>query len=145
MGLFGSNKNTTTAFAALGALSGKTGLTAESAKAANEELIAAGVTDAALITRAEFQDLQAKAGRAEAAEGKVTELTAQVGTLTTAKTALETKLTASEKEVTRLGALGGAAPTTAGKAAGDTQEPAKAHAWFDASAEHNKDAAALLG
>jgi ClpP class serine protease len=145
MGLFGSNKNATLAFAALGALAGKTGLTADSAKAANEELIAAGVTDAAIITRAEFQDLSAKAARADAAEGKVTELTAQVGTLTTAKTELETKLTAANQEVVRLGALPGAAPTAAGKAAGDTQEPAKAHAWFNPEADHNAEAIALLG
>lgn len=147
MGLFSKTPpaTLTAAFAALGALSGKTGLTADSAKAANEELIAAGVTDAAIITRAEFQDLSAKAARAEAAEGKVTTLTAQVGTLTTAKTDLETKLTASEQEVARLGALGGAAPTTSGKPAGDQVDAPKAHAWFNPEADHNAEAIALLG
>jgi ClpP class serine protease len=138
MGLFGSNKNTTTAFAALAGLSGKTGLTAESAKAANEELIAAGVTDAAIITRAEFQDLQAKAGRVDAAEAKVTELSAST-------TKLTTDLAASQKEVERLGALGGAAPTAAGKTGIDEVEAPKAHSWFDAKADHNAEAIALLG
>jgi hypothetical protein len=140
MGLFGSNKNTTaTAFAALAALSGKTGLTAETTKAANEELVAAGVTDAAIITQAEYQDLSAKAGRATAAEAKVTELTASSIKLTE-------DLAASQKEVARLGALGGAEPTATGKATSDGQgEAPKAHAWFDSKAQHNLDAEALLG
>jgi ClpP class serine protease len=138
MGLFSSTKNPTTAFAALGALSGKTGLTAESAKAANEELVAAGVTDAAIITRAEFQDLQAKASRATAAEAKVTELTAST-------TKLTNDLAASQKEVERLGALGGATPTAAGKTGIDQVDAPSAHAWFDATAEHNAEAIALLG
>jgi ClpP class serine protease len=141
MGLFGNSKKetTATAFAALAALSGKTGLTAESAKAANEELVAAGVTDAAIITQAEYQDLSAKAGRATAAEAKVTELTASSIKLTE-------DLAASQKEVARLGALGGAEPTATGKATSDGQgEAPKAHAWFDSKAQHNLDAEALLG
>jgi len=140
MGLFGSNKNTTaTAFAALAALSGKTGLTAESAKAANEELVAAGINEAAIITKAEYQELSAKASRATTAEAKVTELTAST-------TRLTSDLAASQAEVTRLGALGGAEPTGTGKKAGDLQEESpKAHAWFDAKAQHNLDAEALLG
>jgi ClpP class serine protease len=137
MGLF-SKTPSATAFAALAALSGKTGLTAESAKAANDELITAGVTDAAIITRAEFQDLQAKAGRAVAAEAKVTELTAST-------TQLSADLAASQKEVARLGALGGAQPTGTAKTEIDNVEGAKAHAWFDATAEHNAEAIALLG
>ena len=137
MGLFDRSKNTP-AFAALAALSGKTGLTAETAKAANEELIAAGVTDAAIITQAEFQDLAAKAGRAVAAEAKVTELTAST-------TKLSTDLAASQKEVERLGALGGATPTAAGKTGIDEVEAPKAHSWFDAKADHNAEAIALLG
>jgi ClpP class serine protease len=138
MGLFSSTKTPTTAFAALGALSGKTGLTADSTKQANEELIAAGVTDAAIITRAEFQDLQAKAGRAVAAEAKVTELTASTAQLTT-------DLATANAEVARLGALGGATPTGAAKTTIDNVEAPKAHAWFDAKAEHNAEALALLG
>jgi ClpP class serine protease len=140
MGLFGSNKNTTaTAFTALAALSGKTGLTAETTKAANEELVAAGIADAAIITKAEYTDLMAKAGRATAAEAKVTELTAST-------TKLTTDLTAAQAEVTRLGALGGAEPTTTGKKDGDDQgEAPKVHAWFNADYDHNKEAAALVG
>jgi ClpP class serine protease len=140
MGLFGNKNTTATAsFAALAALSGKTGLTAESAKAANEELVAAGVTDAAIITRTEFQELSAKAGRVDAAEKEAKEVKATNADLTT-------KLTASEKEVARLGALGGANPTTVGKVDGDKQDEApKAHAWFNAEFDHNKEAAALLG
>jgi ClpP class serine protease len=138
MGLFSSTKTPTTAFTALGALSGKTGLTADSTKQANEELIAAGVTDAAIITRAEFQDLQAKAGRATAAEAKVTELTAST-------TKLTTDLATATAEVARLGALGGDTPTAAGKTGIDEVEAPKAHAWFDAKAEHNAEAIALLG
>lgn len=145
MGLFGSNKHVVTAFAAVSALAGKTGLTADSAKAANEELIAAGVTDAAIITQADYLDLAARAGRAEAAEKSAKDLTAQVATLTTAKTELETKLTASEKEVARLGALPGAAPTTSGKAEGDQLDAPKAHAWLNVEHDHNKEANALLG
>jgi ClpP class serine protease len=136
MGLF-SKAPSATAFAALGALSGKSGLKADDAKAANEELIAAGVTDAAIITRAEFQDLQAKAGRAVAAEAKVTELTAST-------TKLTDDLAASQKEVERLGALGGVAPTAAGKTGIDQVDAPTAHAWFNAGADHNMEAAALL-
>lgn len=137
MGLFG--KNTTTAFAAVAALANKTGLTAETTKAANEELVGAGITDAAIITQAEYKDLTAKAGRATAAEAKVTELTAS-------NTKLTTDLTASQAEVARLGALGGAEPTTTGKKDGDDQgESPKAHAWFNKDFDHNKEAAALLG
>jgi hypothetical protein len=140
MALFGSKKETAapTAFAALTALSGKTGLTAESAKAANEELVAAGVTDAAIITRAEFQELTAKAERATTAEAKVTELTAST-------TKLTNDLAASQKEVERLGALGGAQPTGTGKTDGDDQGETKAHAWFNKDYDHNKEAAALVG
>jgi ClpP class serine protease len=136
MGLFGSSK--TTALAAVAALSGKTGLTATDTKAANEELVAAGITDAAIITKAEYIDVTAKAGRAEAAEKLVTALTAE-------KTDLTAKLTASEQEVARLGALGGATPTTSGKAEGDQLDAPKAHAWFNGEHDHNKEAAALLG
>ncbi len=135
MGLFG---NKTTALTAVLALAAKTTITEAEATAANAELAAAGIENAALITKAEYTDLSAKAGRAEAAEAKVLELT-------TANTKLTTDLTASQAEVTRLGALGGAEPTTAGKAEGDSQEAPKAHAWFDPKAEHNADAAALLG
>lgn len=141
MALFGSKKETVApaAFAALAALSGKTGLTAESANAANQELVAAGVTDAAIITQAEYKELSAKAGRADAAEAKVTELTAST-------TKLTTDLAASQKEVARLGALGGAQPTGTGKKDGDSQgESPKAHAWFNDEHEHNKEANALLG
>ena len=136
MGLF--SKTTTTTFAAVMALAGKTTISAAEHEAANAELAAAGVTDAAIITKAEYLDLTAKAGRATAAEAKVTELT-------TANATLTTDLTTANAEVTRLGALGGAAPTTAGKAAGDTVAPATAHAWFNPEADHNKEAAALLG
>jgi ClpP class serine protease len=137
MGLFGSNK--TTAFAALSALANKTGLTAESAKAANEELVAAGINEAAIITKAEYQELSAKAERGIAAEAKVLELTAST-------TKLTNDLAASQKEVARLGALGGAEPTATTKPAGDNQgESPKAHAWFNTEHDHNKEAAALLG
>jgi ClpP class serine protease len=137
MGLFGSSK--TTALAAVAALSGKTGLTATDTKAANEELVAAGITDAAIITKAEYIDLTAKAGRAEAAEQSVTALTAD-------KTKLTADLTAANAEVTRLGALGGATPTASGKKDGDDQgEAPKAHAWFNTEHDHNKEANALLG
>jgi protease-4 len=137
MGLF-STKNTTPAFAAVAALAGKTGLTADTTKAANDELAAAGVMDAAIITQAEYKDLSAKAARATTAEAKVTELTAS-------NTKLTSDLTASQAEVVRLGALGGAEPTSTGKVAGDEQGEPKAHAWFDPKAEHNAEAIALLG
>lgn len=137
MGLF--TKNTTTAFAAVAALANKTGLTADTTKAANEELAAAGISDAALITQSEYQALTAKAGRTDAAEKEATAAKASVTDLTA-------KLTASEKEVARLGALGGANPTTSGKVEGDDQgEAPKAHAWFNTEHDHNKEAAALLG
>ncbi len=136
MGLF--SKSTTTAFAAVAALANKTGLTAETTKAANDELVAAGVTDAAIITQAEYTGLVAKAGRADAAEAKVTELTAS-------NTKLTTDLTASQAEVARLGALGGDTPTTGAKKEGDDQGETKAHAWFNKDHDHNKEAAALLG
>jgi protease-4 len=140
MGLFGSNKNTTaSAFTALAALSGKSGLTAETTKAANEELVAAGITDAAVITRAEFQELTAKAERATAAEAKVTELTAST-------TKLTQDLAASQKEVERLGSLGGDNPTTGAKTTADDQGGStSAHAWFNKDYDHNKEAAALVG
>jgi ClpP class serine protease len=142
MGLFSTKP---TALAAVAALAGKTGLSAETTKAANEELVAAGITDAAIITQSEYLTLTGKAARVDAAEGKVTELTATVNTLTADKTKLTTDLATANAEVTRLGALGGAAPTSSVKPEGDKQEAPKAHAWFDANAEHNKDAAALLG
>lgn len=136
MGLFSPK---TPAFAAVAALANKTGLKEADAKAANDELAAAGITDAAVITRADFEDLTARAGRATAAEAKVTELTAS-------NTRLTTDLTASQAEVVRLGALGGDTPTTAGKKDGDDQgEAPKAHAWFNKDHAHNKEAAALLG
>ena len=143
MGLF--SKNTTASLAAVAALSGKTGLTATDTKAANEELVAAGVTDAAIITKAEYLDLSAKAGRVDAAEKTATDLTAQVGTLTTAKTDLEGKLATATAEVTRLGALGGAPPTTSSKPDGEQLDAPKAHAWLNAEHDHNKEANALLG
>ena len=143
MGLF--SKNPTTALAAVLALSGKTGLTAETTKAANEELAAAGITDAAIITQTEYTGLSAKAARADAAEAKATELTASVTTLTAEKTTLATERATAKAEVIRLGALGGAAPTTAAKTHGDQLDEPKAHAWFNAEHDHNKDAAALLG
>jgi ClpP class serine protease len=136
MGLF--TKNTTPAFAAVLALAGQSGLTASTTQAANEELAAAGVTDAALISQSEYRDLSTKAARAEAAETKATGLQATVDKLTT-------DLAASTKEVERLGALAGATPTTSGKTAGDNQEAPKTHAWFDAKAEHNLEAEKLLG
>lgn len=138
MSLFGK-KTTVAAFAALTALAGKNDLKAADATAANEELVAAGVTDAAIITRAEYQDLQAKAGRVDAAEKEAKDTKATVADLTT-------KLANSEKEVARLGALGGAEPTATGKKDGDSQgEAPKAHAWFNTEHDHNKEAAALLG
>lgn len=134
MGLFG---NKPTAFAAVLALAAKTTITEAEATAANAELAAAGIENAALITKTEYTDLSAKAGRAVAAEAKVTELT-------TANTTLTTDLQAAQAEVTRLGALAGAAPTTAGPAA--TGQPApQTHAWFDPKASHNQEAEALLG
>ena len=136
MGLF--TKNTTASLTAVAALAGKTGLTATDTKAANEELVAAGISDAAIITQAEYTELTARAGRAEAAEKNV-------ATLTASTTDLTAKLAASEKEVARLGALGGATPTTAGKTDGDKQDAPTAHAWFNGEHEHNKEAAALLG
>lgn len=136
MGLF--SKNTTASLAAVAALSGKTGLTATDTKAANEELVAAGITDAAIITQAEYTDLTARAGRADAAEKTVATLTAD-------NTKLTADLTASQAEVTRLGALGGAQPTTSGKTEGDKLDAPKAHAWFNGDHDHNKEAAALLG
>jgi len=138
MSLFKKSTTATAAFAALAALAGKNDLKATDAKAANEELIAAGVTDAAIITRAEYQELSAKAERVEAAEKDATAAKASVTDLTA-------KLTASEKEVARLGALGGAAPTTSTKAEGDKVDEPKAHAWFNKDHDHNKEAAALLG
>ena len=142
MGLFGPK---TTALAAVMALSGKTGLTAETTKAANEELVAAGITDAAIITQAEYTDLVAKAGQVGTLTASVNALTADKTKLTTDLATATTALTAAQADVTRLGALGGAAPTTAGKADGDKQDAPKANTWFNADAEHNKDAAALLG
>ncbi|MDO7849223.1 S49 family peptidase [Hymenobacter sp. M29] len=143
MSLFG-NKNKTTALTAVLALSGQTGLTAETTKAANEELAAAGITDAAIITQSEYTDLVAKAGQVATLTASVNTLTADKTKLTTDLATANTALTASQAEVTRLGALGGAAPTTAGKAEGDQQDAPKAHAWFDKNADHNKDAEALL-
>ena len=128
-----------TKFPKLEALSGKTTITAEEASAANEELRAAGITTAALITEGNYNALAEKAGKAEAAEKQVTELTAKAGKL-------ETDLSASQKEVERLGALGGDKPTDAPKKDGDKQEEGtKASSFFDPNAEHNLEAAKLLG
>lgn len=135
MGLFSSKP---TAFAALLGLSGKTGLTAETTKAANEELIAAGIDDAAIITQAEYKGLSEKASRVDAAEKTAVDLKASNDKLTT-------DLTASQAEVTRLGALAGALPTTPGTVNSEQQPAPKAHAWFDAKAEHNLEAEKLLG
>lgn len=138
--LFGAKKapEATSKFPKLEALSGKTTITAEDATAANEELRAAGITTAALITEGNYTALFEKAGKLEAAEKQVTELT-------TAKSDLEGKLEASQKEVTRLGALGGALPTESAKKEGDSGSSAKAPAFFDPNAEHNQEAAKLLG
>ncbi len=127
-----------TALAAVMALAGKDIIATAEADAANEELRTAGVTSAALITEAKYNELAAKAGRADAAEAKV-------GELTTAKTKLETDLAASQAEVTRLGALGGATPTTPGKAEGDQPAAPAAKTYFDPNAEHNSYVATLIG
>ncbi|MDF7810497.1 S49 family peptidase [Hymenobacter sp. YC55] len=135
MSLFGAKSK----FPKLEALSGKTTITAEEASAANEELRAAGITTAALITEGNYNALVEKGTQLTAAQKQVTELT-------TAKTDLEGKLATSQKEVERLGALGGATPTTTAKKDGDkTEDAPKATSYFDPNAEHNQEAAALLG
>ena len=142
MGLF--NFNSTTALPAVMALAGKTGLTAETTKAANEELAAAGIKDAAIITQSEYTDLVAKAGQVATLTASVNALTADKTKLTTDLATANTALTASQAEVTRLGALAGAAPTTASPAANGQPAPTT-HAWFDPKASHNQEAEALLG
>ncbi|MBC6988558.1 S49 family peptidase [Hymenobacter sp. BT491] len=135
MSLFGAKSK----FPKLEALSGKTTITAEEATAANEELRAAGITTAALITEGNYNALVEKGNKAEAAEKQVTQLTS-------AKAKLEGELADSQKEVERLGALAGDNPTTAAKKDGDnTEASAKAPSYFDPNAEHNQEAAALLG
>ncbi|MCA8830170.1 hypothetical protein [Hymenobacter pini] len=134
MSLFGAKSK----FPKLEALSGKTTITAEEASAANEELRAAGITTAALITEGNYNALAEKASKLGAVEKQVTDLTASNNDLTT-------KLAASEKEVARLGALGGDKPTDATKKDGDKQEEGtKASSFFDPNAEHNLEAAKLL-
>lgn len=134
MSLFGAKSK----FPKLEALSGKTTITAEEATAANEELRAAGITTAALITEGSYNALVEKGTQLTAAQKQVTDLT-------TAKTDLEGKLNASQKEVTRLGALGGAAPTAAAKVDGDQAAATAKTTYFDPNAEHNLEAAKLLG
>lgn len=67
--LFGNRGIAALAFgAAMTALVGKETVSAEEATAANEELSAAGITGAQLITQATYDELDGKAGRTDAAE-----------------------------------------------------------------------------
>ncbi|QNF34351.1 S49 family peptidase [Adhaeribacter swui] len=112
MSIFSKNK-----FPKLSALAGKKSeeITAEDIQAVNEELTAAGIENAGVISAAQLTAF-------EAAEKDVTRLTAENKTLTTANTKLTTDLEAANKEVTRLGALDGATPTGTPKAGNEMGE-----------------------
>ena len=127
--MFGKNK-----FSAIAALAGLTGaaLTPALVEAANDQLEEGGVTDAALISKASFEELTAKAGRTDAAEAAVataqkaaTDAQAAEKTATDALAAETKRADEAETEVERLGNQAGATTTTARKSEGknDVEEP----------------------
>jgi len=148
MNLFNSKKtpDATSKFPKLEALAGKAVVATADADAANEELRAAGITNAAIITEAAYNALAEKAGRVDAAEKSANDLKAENATLKGDNTTLKADLGTAQAEVKRLGALGGDKPTTAAKAEGDdlTAEAGKTPSYFDPNALHNQEAAALL-
>jgi ClpP class serine protease len=115
--MFGKNK-----FPAVAALAGLSGaaLTADLVTAANEELEAAGITDAAIISQAGFDDLTARAGCVDAAEATVkatTEALAAAGATSVAD--LISQRDTARTQATEFGDQPGELPTTATKLAAD--------------------------
>ena len=137
--MFGKDK-----FSAVAALAGlaATGLTADLVTAANDELEKKGVTGAQLITEAAFNDLTAKASRADAAEASLQGITealtaagvADVAALVTQRNDYKVKADQFDKGP-------GAGHTTPTLVAGATDvDPAApdAHAKAIAELPHNK-------
>lgn len=139
--MFGKNK-----FSAVAALAGlaATALTAELVAAANDELEEKGVTGAQLITEAAYTDLTATAGRVEAAEQSVTDLTAANTRLTTELTTATQQATDLKAEVARLGKQPGEKPTNPQALGNDTDATPPKNAIVDPNAAHNLAAAAYF-
>ncbi|WP_166694275.1 S49 family peptidase [Fibrivirga algicola] len=101
---------------ALEALAGLKGeqLTDGLLESANAELATLGVTGCALVTQAQFEAIAGAADPAAltTANAEVTRLTTELNTVKTERDNAQTALEASKKEVTRLGSLSGADPTT---------------------------------
>ncbi|PSR53903.1 hypothetical protein AHMF7605_10430 [Adhaeribacter arboris] len=114
MSLFSKNK-----FPKLSALAGKKteDITAEEFDAVNEELEAAGIDTAGFITAAQLTTFET--GLSDA-----TRLQTENNTLTAANTKLTADLATANSEVTRLGALDGAASTGSAKAGTEMEEEA---------------------
>lgn len=135
--MFGKNK-----FSALTALAGLTGaaMTTALVEAANEQLEEANITDAALVSKADFDALTAKASRVEAAEkAAATAKDAADRAALDLKNETE-RADKAEKEVERLGKQPGAHVTTPHKSEGknDVQEPGASDHQKTVEALHNK-------
>ncbi|QIX60885.1 hypothetical protein HER32_06715 [Hymenobacter sp. BT18] len=100
---------------AMMALVGKETVSAEEAEAANSELQEAGVTGAALITSAAFNELEQKAGRVDAAETALANEQKARETAEATSAQLQKDLTAANAKVTELGGKPGAEHTNPGK------------------------------
>ncbi|QCR23087.1 S49 family peptidase [Pontibacter sp. SGAir0037] len=105
--MFGRNK-----FAAVAALANLAVVESAKVEAANEELEAAGITGAALISKEDYEALQAKAARVDALTSENTTLTAEKETLVSEKATLEQNLVDANAKVAAYGAQPGATPTT---------------------------------
>ena len=129
--MFGKNK-----FSAVAALAGlaANALTPELVAAANDELEEKGVAGAQLITEAAYTELTAQAGRAEAAEKTVTDLTAT-------NTKLTTELATANQELATLRKAPGAAHSSpllkAGESDVEAAEP-DAHQQAIDALPHNQ-------
>ncbi|MEZ0485421.1 S49 family peptidase [Fibrella aquatica] len=101
---------------ALEALSGLQGeqLTDGLLESANAELATLGVTGCALVTQAQFEAIASAPDPAAlaTANSEVTRLTTELNTAKSERDKAQSALETSQKEVTRLGSLNGAEPTT---------------------------------
>ncbi|WP_400194064.1 hypothetical protein [Hymenobacter sp. B81] len=116
---------TLTLGAAMSALVGKETVTAEEATAANNELVEAGITGAALITPAAYDELEEKAGRTDAAEQRATEADQKVKDLEAQNQQLTNDLAAETERANKLAKAPGANQTSPVRTPGesDVQEP----------------------
>lgn len=118
--MFGKNK-----FSAVAALAGLQGaaMTAALVSAANDELEAANITDAALISQASFDDLTAKAGRVDQAEAAVKATTdALTAAGATSVADLISQRDQARKDAAEFGDQPGALPTGSEKLKTDVEE-----------------------